>query len=124
VNEVVDDHGKLVAKIPLAFAVDQFRGGSQVIPFLGGWLALMHEARQRPDNQKRYYQHRFVFFEYTGLVKFISLPFVFHDKIIEFAAGLAWHPDNKRLVISYGVADKEAWVATITSHDVSELLHP
>jgi len=122
VNELVDDHGKLVAKMPLAFAVDQFRGGSQVIPFHGGWLALVHEAGHH--NNKRYYQHRFVWFRYDGIIQFISLPFVFHDKTIEFAAGMCWHPDNKRLVISYGIKDCEAWVATIASHDIVEMLHP
>ena len=121
VNEIVDDYGKLVSKMPLSFAVDQFRGGSQVIPFHGGWLALVHEAGQH-DN-KRYYQHRFVWFCYNGLIQYISLPFVFHSKQIEFAAGLAWHPDEKRLVISYGVADKEAWVATVDDHDIMEMLH-
>jgi glycosyltransferase involved in cell wall biosynthesis len=122
VNEVVDDYGRLVSKMPLAFSADQFRGGSQVIPFHGGWLALIHEAGQL-DN-KRYYQHRFVWFCYNGLIQYVSLPFVFHAKQIEFAAGLAWHPDEKRLVISYGVADKEAWVATVDDHDIMEMLHP
>jgi tetratricopeptide (TPR) repeat protein len=122
VNEVVDDYGRLVSKMPLGFSVDHFRGGSQVIPFHGGWLALIHEAGHH-DN-KRYYQHRFVWFCYNGLIQYISLPFVFHSKQIEFAAGLAWHPDKKRLVISYGVADKEAWVATVADHDIMEMLHP
>jgi sugar lactone lactonase YvrE len=44
----------------------------------------------------------------------LSLPFVFHDKQIEFAAGLAWHPDGKRLLVSYGVKDQEAWVCAST----------
>jgi tetratricopeptide (TPR) repeat protein len=122
-NETVNSYGQPAAKTPLAFAADHMSGGSQVIPFNGGWLALVHEAGQLPDTQKRYYQHRFVWFNPNGVVKSLSLPFVFHSKQIEFAAGLARHPDDKRLVISYGIADKEAWVATVTSHDVMELLH-
>jgi len=83
----------------------------------------VHEARHRPDNQKRYYQHRFVLFNAISEVQSISLPFVFHAKQIEFAAGLAWHPDVKRLVISYGVADKEAWLATVDVHDIEKMVH-
>ena len=36
--------------------------------------------------------------------------------------GLAWHPDGKRLLISYSVADSEAWIATVDSEDVRRLL--
>ena len=32
---------------------------------------------------------------------------------LAFAAGLAWHPDGKRLLLSYGVGDKEAWIAAV-----------
>ena len=28
-------------------------------------------------------------------------------------AGLAWHRDGKRLLISYGVADSEGWIAAV-----------
>jgi FkbM family methyltransferase len=52
----------------------------------------------------------------------VSRPFVFHRKGIEFAAGLAWHPDGKRLLISYGIADREAWVATVDAVDVRNVL--
>jgi hypothetical protein len=52
----------------------------------------------------------------------ISPAFLFHDRQIEFAAGLAWHSNHKRLVISYGIRDCEAWLATIDWYDVSHLL--
>ena len=47
----------------------------------------------------------------------MSQPFFFHDRQIEFAAGLALF-DNK-LMVSYGVRDEEAWIATM---DVGEVL--
>jgi hypothetical protein len=52
----------------------------------------------------------------------ISKAFVLHDRQIEFAAGLAWHPDGKRLVISYGIRDCEAWLATVSKLDIMEML--
>ena len=61
----------------------------------------------------------------------ISRPFVFFDKQIEFAAGLAWQTnkaldfDSRRLLISFGVLDREAWLATITEDELRSFLwHP
>jgi glycosyltransferase involved in cell wall biosynthesis len=123
-DELVDSYGQPVNKSLLPFAVDHMSGSSQVIPFKGGWLGLVHEARYQVDKVTRYYQHRFVFFDAAYHARCISLPFVFHSKQIEFANGLARHPDRKRIIVSYGVADKEAWVATIDDHDLIEMLHP
>lgn len=108
-----------ISDIP--FAAESLRGGTQVIPFNGGYLAIVHEARE--NNGKRYYTHRFVFWDAYHALRTISKPFFFHNKVIEFAAGLAWHPDGKRLMISYGLEDKEAWIATVDWHDIAELLH-
>jgi FkbM family methyltransferase len=52
----------------------------------------------------------------------LSRPFFFHKKGLEFAAGLAWHPDGRRLLISYSVADSEAWIATIDAAEVRGVL--
>ena len=52
----------------------------------------------------------------------MSRPFFLKKHGIEFAAGLAWHPDGRRLIISYGVGDGEAWVATIDCEDIHPLL--
>ena len=61
-------------------------------------------------------------FDFDFKVKYLSKPFVFNDKLIEFCAGLCWHPDGKRLIISYGWQDKEARIATISDHEVRQLL--
>jgi len=45
-----------------------------------------------------------------------SRAFVFQDKQIEFAAGMARFGDN--LMISYGVRDREAWIGWIDLEDV------
>jgi SAM-dependent methyltransferase len=52
----------------------------------------------------------------------VSRPFFFRKKGVEFAAGLAWHPDGKRLLISYGVGDGEAWIAAVAASEVRGLL--
>ena len=104
-------------------AAEHFSGGSQAIAFDGGWLALVHEARATPSSGQRYYQHRFVWFDQTNALRRVSRAFFFHQKdSVEFAAGLAWHPDGNRLLLSYGAGDKESWIAAVDAAAVGDLL--
>lgn len=106
-------------------AIDQFSGGGQVIPFDAGWVAIIHEARPDPTNGKRYYQHRFVWFDDEYRLQKVSRPFVFFDRQIEFAAGLARHPVTDDFIVSFGVLDREAWLGTLCAQDVREMIwHP
>lgn len=98
-------------------------GGSQVIDVEGNKIALVHEARfipGRPHN--RYYQHRFVSLANDGSLLGVSPAFVFHDRQIEFAAGLAYFPGTRQLVASYGVRDCEAWLADMDAFEVLEFI--
>jgi predicted GH43/DUF377 family glycosyl hydrolase len=117
---LLDPHGVMTARHEPKWKVDHISGGSQVVRVADGeFLALVHEARAIPGRPNRYYQHRFVVLDPEGRVKAISAPFFFHDRQIEFAAGLAYFPDKKQLLVSYGIKDSEAWYATM---DVAEVL--
>ncbi|MDX8482046.1 glycosyltransferase [Mesorhizobium sp. VK24D] len=118
----VDERGGTVATTEPAIAAQRFRGGSQVVGFDDGWLALIHEVQWRAAEDRRYYLHRFVWFDETNALRKVSRPFFFNKKGIEFAAGLAWHPDKRRLLISYSVADSESWLATVDAAEVRVLL--
>ena len=92
-------------------ALDHLRGSSQVIPFLSGRLYLAHEVTQF---KRRSYLHRFVHTDQHGEVDGLTEPFYWQrQRDIEFAAGLCWYSQDGLLYASYGVLDKEAWVATI-----------
>jgi len=93
-----------------------------LVPFEGGWLALVHEVRVMRDSGHRHYRHRFVWFDQAIRLRGVSRAFFFQNRGVEFAAGLAWHPDDKRLLISYGVDDQEAWVAAVDADDVRLIL--
>jgi hypothetical protein len=41
---------------------------------------------------------------------------------VEYAAGLAFHPDGQRLVASLGIRDGEAWLATMLTAAVRAAL--
>jgi hypothetical protein len=127
-TRVLDQDGGAIAETTPSIVADQFRGGSQAIPFDGGSLALIHEANVR-DGQRQYW-HRFVWFDAATKLQRVSRPFFFskhHNLLffnyrIEFAAGLAWHPDGQHLVISYGVEDTQSWIATVDAGDVRRVL--
>ena len=117
---MLDEQARLVVETNPPIAAEAFRGGSQAIAFDGGWLALIHEVRVR-DGQRQY-RHRFICIDEAARLRGVSRQFFFHQHGVEFAAGLAWHPDGKRLLISYGVEDSEAWIATVDADDVRRVV--
>ena len=122
-GEVVDSDGLRHEFSDPDWDVGALGGGSQVLPYGNGYLALVHEARLIPGQQCRFYMHRFVKFDDEFRVKKITAPFYFNEKGIEYAMGLAWHPEEPtNLVISYGVKDAEARIGTVSQEDVDRLL--
>ena len=119
-THVIDDQARTVSETIPPIMGGDFRGGSQLIEFDSGWLTLIHEVIFR--NGARVYLHRFVWFDKANSLKRVSCLFFFQKKGIEFAAGLAWHPDGNRLIASYGVGDGESWMATIEADDVRKIL--
>ena len=118
VDEVTDGHGR-DTKFPCQWDIGALGGGTQVIPFYQGYLAIVHEARQIPGAPTRYYSHRFVSWDDKFNVVKISKPFGFHEpKGIEYAMGLCRHPNGDKLIISYGFKDCEARLATVDPEEV------
>jgi glycosyltransferase involved in cell wall biosynthesis len=121
-THVVDEAARTIAVTTPGVAADDFRGGSQAVAFEGGWLAIIHEVLAGAHEGQRIYHHRFVWFDAANALGAVSRPFYFHRKGVEFAAGLAWHPDGRRLLISYGVADCEAWLGTVDPGEIRAAL--
>jgi len=127
-GHVVDQSGQDVGEIKTPkLRADSFSGSSQLIRFRTGWLGIVHEAHVYTDRPwKRYYSHRFVYYDDTFRLARTSRPFFFKDKVIEFVAGLAWHPEpekrdpewGKDLIISFGFKDCEAWLARVDAREV------
>lgn len=113
--------GKTV-KTQRRFACDNISGSSQWMDFRGGYVSVVHEAIAHPSTGKRVYQHRFAWTTRDFKEMRISLPFVFQQVQIEFCAGIAQHPNNRDLVLSFGVRDEEAWLASVSHIDVANVL--
>jgi glycosyltransferase involved in cell wall biosynthesis len=119
---LVDANGAVIEQHNPGLDVSAISGGSQVVEIDERTnLAVVHEARYIPGRSTRYYQHRFVSFRSNGRVDRISAPFYFHDRQIEFCAGLAVF--GKQLMVSYGVRDCEAWTATMDTEEVIRFVY-
>lgn len=103
------------------WALEHLRGSSGAIPFDGGWLYVTHEVSW--SEQQRTYLHRFVHLDRDFRVQSISEPFYFRKLGIEFCCGLAPDMERGRLLLSFGVEDSEAWIASVTIECVWSLLH-
>ena len=87
------------------------RGSSQVIRFLGGWIAVVHEVIPSTTNRfQRVYRHRFVRWNDDFSSSEISEPFhlATDETGLEFCAGLALSRRPNQLGMSYGVGDRSA----------------
>jgi hypothetical protein len=98
-----------------------WRGGSQAIPFGDGFLMLVHEAIPF-DVPWRAYRHRWVLLDAKHRISQCTPQFVFLYRGVEFAAGLARRGDE--LIASFGVNDREAYLAVTKSDEVRRLLQP
>lgn len=125
-DTVVDTNGNNLALNPVDFECDHISGGSQVIPFPSwedGYLCVVHEARHVPGKPTRFYSHRFVWLDKDLKFKRMTLPFYFHEKGIEYVAGMTMHPtDPDKLVVSYGFKDEEARLGTFSVSDLEKVL--
>lgn len=119
-----------VRTLPRADAIPHIngyvRGGSQLIPWKDGYLAIVHRVYRRlavPENFNPLlsgfwaapspgpavtYQHHFAFFDHWLEKVTVGAPWHFRGPGVEFCNGLARVGDH--WVAAFGVADKEAWL--------------
>ena len=118
-----DASGAVVPEViqPAPLVARRFSGGSQAIPLDGGRLCLVHEAANFDDGG-RVYTHRWVWFDAGWRLARLSSPFLLQQRGVEFAAGLARRGDD--LVLSYGVWDRDAFLATVPIAEIVPLLAP
>jgi len=118
---VVDADARKVSTTAPPIAADSLRAATPAVAFDEGWLMLVYEALGEADAD-RVFHHRWVWLDEACGLRRISRPFFFHHRGKELAAGLAWRLDGIRLIVSYGVDDREAWLATIDADDVRRVL--
>jgi tetratricopeptide (TPR) repeat protein len=88
-----------------------------------GRLWITHEAVGMSGRRRRYL-HRFAWEDAAGKPVLGSRAFTFRGPGIEFAAGMCLDGDGRSLLVSYGVEDREAWVARLPLEAVRAALRP
>ena len=99
------------------------RGGSQVLPFEGGYIALTHEVDlwngEGGHKDAHYYQRFAIWDKDFNLVKWSS-EFKFMEARIEFAAGMAQQDDN--FLITFGYQDNAAYILRVPIQTVKDFI--
>jgi len=90
------------------------RGGSQIIPFRGGYLGVMHETnlfKSEAGRKNAIYRHRFTVWDKNfNIIKF-SKEFTFLNTWIEFSCGMTRY--GNEYLITFGVQDNAAFILRV-----------
>lgn len=104
--------------------IRDIRGGSQVISFEDGYLALTHEVDlfKSPEGRKdSVYYHRFVIWDKEfNLVK-VSEDFHFLDAHVEFSIGMVQRDSN--MLITFGFQDNAAFILDCPIKTIKDFLN-
>lgn len=112
---------------------NNIRGGSSLIPWGNGYLALCHKTYLKKNRYynpltfgiqegiERTYTHLFAEFDSNLNLKKTSKEFFLVDRGIEFATGLV--EVGADLLISFGRHDKEAWFGKLPTIKIKEMLN-
>lgn len=100
------------------------RGGSQVIPFGEGYIALIHLVdlfNSEAGRKNAVYRHAFVTWDKDFNFIDVSEPFHFMGADIEFCAGMAQLGD--KMLITFGFQDNAAYILEAPISLIEEYLH-
>lgn len=118
---VIGDKQNVLVNTPSSIAVENFRGGGQIIKFDNGYLSIVHESIDMNYNL-RHYVHRFVYYNSNMQIEYLSPRFKLNGARIEFAAGIAQMPNSDNIVLSYGINDCNSWLAVVEKQQISKIL--
>ena len=100
------------------------RGGSQVIPYIDGYLALHHVTYLYKSEQGRKnatYRHQFTYWDRNWKVIKRSKIFDFMGAKIEFSCGMAKYKDD--YLITFGFQDNAAFVLKISENALENFIN-
>jgi hypothetical protein len=100
------------------------RGGSQVIPFKGGYLALTHIThlyRTESDRKNATYRHQFIIWDENFNIVNTSKIFDFMSNKIEFSCGLAKYEQD--YLITFGVQDNSSFILKLSETTLEDFIN-
>lgn len=100
------------------------RGGSQVIPWKDGYIALTHEVdltKHETDKKDAVYRHRFIVWDKDFNVQHFTNDFSLMNGHVEFCVGMCYYGDD--ILITYGFQDNAAYVAKLPITALEEFVY-
>lgn len=110
--------GHNIVKLPR-----DIRGGSQVIPYKGFRIAIIHEVelyKSEGGFKDAQYYHRFIVWDKNWNIVKTSEDFKFFTSNIEFACGIVEHEGN--ILVTVGLQDSSAYLIRIPEEYFDELI--
>jgi len=110
--------GNIQAQVPR-----DLRGGSQVIPWKDGYIAITHEVDlwfNEVGNKDSQYYHRFVVWDKDWNLIKVSREFKFMTARIEFTCGLAEYKGD--ILITFGFQDNAAYILKTSKQVIEEFI--
>jgi glycosyltransferase involved in cell wall biosynthesis len=117
---VLDEQGAVLWESRPGAMAEQYRGATPAITFDEGWLALIQETAAGASS--RTFVHRFVWFDGMLGLRRVSRPFCIVAKGPERAAGLAWHPNGRDVLMSHVDGEASTWLTRVGADDVRRFL--
>ena len=106
-------------------APNDFRGGTQVIPFVSGYrFALVHEVdlfRSEHGRKDAVYRHRFVVWDKDWNVVKYTRDFSLMNGHVEFAVGMCQKDDD--ILITFGFQDNAAYIIKAKFDHIVEFIN-
>lgn len=100
------------------------RGGSQVIPWKNGYVAITHEVdlfKSEVGRKDAVYYHRVLFWDKTFNLQKWSKKFFIMGGHVEFCVGLTIHNDN--MLMTFGFQDNAAYLLKFDESVLEEFLN-
>lgn len=99
------------------------RGGSQVLPYKDGYLAINHETdlfKSEAGRKNATYRHRFTYWNKDWNIQKFSPVFSFLENQIEFCCGMAKYQDD--YLLTFGVQDNAAYILRVPEKMIEEFI--
>ena len=100
------------------------RGGSQVVPWDGMYIAILHEVNLYNNYRGQkdgVYRHKLVVWDNKfNLIGVSPEPFAFFGARIEFCAGMAYY--NNNFLITFGYQDNAAFILQLPEELMSKMV--
>lgn len=104
-------------------APKDLRGGSQVLPYKDGYLAINHETdlfKSEAGRKNATYRHKFTYWDKNWNIQKFSQTFSFLENQIEFCCGMAKYKND--FLITFGVQDNAAYILRVPENIIERML--